>query len=79
MEKEDFLYIKKCKIVQKKDGHIEFRIQLKQDNEKTRNKFASDLNAVYQRHFSPVNIGFVDRFTLQRNRKFKVLEKEAEK
>ena len=43
MEKEDFLYIKRYKIVQKKDGSIEFRIQLLQDNEETRKKCRSDL------------------------------------
>ena len=56
MEKEDFLYIKKYKIVQKKEGSVEFRIQLIQDNEETRKKCVSDLNAAYKSHFSPVNI-----------------------
>jgi hypothetical protein len=65
------------KIVQKKDGSIEFRIQLLQNNKETRNKCVSDLNAAYRNHFSPVNIRFVDTFPLQRNRKFRVLEKEA--
>jgi hypothetical protein len=77
MEKEDFLYIKKYKIIQKKDGSVEFRIQLLQDNKETRKKCVSDLKAAYRNHFSPVNISFVDNFLLQRNRKFKVLEKEA--
>ena len=77
MEKEDFLYIKKYKIVQKKEGSVEFRIQLMQDNEETRKKCASDLNAAYRSHFSPVNVEFVNNFVLQNNRKFKVLEKET--
>jgi hypothetical protein len=76
MEKEDFLYIKRYKIVQKKDGSIEFRIQLLEDNEETKKKCISDLRAAYRDYFSPVNIRFVDEFKLQRNRKFKVLEKE---
>ena len=65
------------KIVQKKEGTVEFRIQLLQDNEETRKKCASDLNSAYENHFSPVNIGFVDEFLLQRNRTFKFLEKEV--
>ena len=77
MEKEDFLYIKRYKIVQKKDGSIEFRIQLLQDNEESRKKCRSDLKSAYKSHFSPVNIRFVDEFQLQRNRKFKVIEKEV--
>jgi len=76
MEKENFPYIKKYKIVQNKEGSVEFRIQLLQDNDRTRKKCASDLNSAYKSHFSPVNISFVDKFTLQRNRKFKFLEKE---
>ena len=75
--REDFLYVKRYKIVQKKDGSIEFRIQLLQDNEETRKKCRSDLKTVYKNHFSPVNIRFVDDFQLQRNRKFKVIEKEV--
>jgi len=78
METDDFLYIKKYKIVQKKDGSVEFRIQLIQDNEETRKKCISDLNSAYRDHFSPINISFVDKFPLQRNRKFKVLEKEVQ-
>jgi len=77
MEKEDFLYIKKYKMIQKKDGSVEFRIQLRQDNEETREKCIFNLNSAYKDHFSPVNISFVDEFSLQRNRKFEFLEKEV--
>ena len=77
MERQDFLYVKKYKIVQKKDGSVEFRIQLLQDNQETRRKCVSDLNTAYKNHFTPVNISFVNNFSLQRNRKFKVLEKEV--
>jgi hypothetical protein len=63
--------------VQKKDGSVEFRIQLLQDNQETRRKCVSDLNTAYKNHFTPVNISFVNNFSLQRNRKFKVLEKEV--
>ena len=77
MEKEDLPNIKKYKIVQTKEGSVEFRIQLLQDNDETRKKCASDLNAAYRSHFSPVNVEFVNNFVLQNNRKFKVLEKET--
>jgi hypothetical protein len=46
------------------------------DNEETRKKCISDLNSAYKNHFLPENVRFVDKFSLQRNRKFKVLEKE---
>jgi phenylacetate-CoA ligase len=74
---ENFLYIKKYKIVQMKKGTIEFRILLFQNKEETRKKCISDLNSAFKDHFSPVNIRFVDDFPLQSNRKFKVLEKET--
>jgi phenylacetate-CoA ligase len=74
---ENFLYIKKYRIVQTKKGTIEFRILLLQDNKEKREKCISDLNSVFKDHFSPVNIRFVDDFPLQPNRKFKVLEKET--
>jgi phenylacetate-CoA ligase len=77
MMREDFLYIKRYKIVQKKDGSIEFQIQLLQDNEETRKKCVSDLNTAYSSHFSNVNVEIVNKFLLQNNRKFKVLEKEV--
>ena len=77
MEKEGFPYIKKYKIVQKKEDSVEFRIQLMQDNEETRKKCVSDLNSSFKTHFSPINISFVDKFLLQNNRKFKVIEKEV--
>jgi phenylacetate-CoA ligase len=76
MERKKFLYVKKYKIVQKKEGLIEFRIQLLQDNEETRKKCVSELDSAYRNHFSPVNVEFVNKFFLQNNRKFKVLEKE---
>jgi phenylacetate-CoA ligase len=74
---ENFLYIKKYKIVQTIKGPIEFRILLLQNTEETRKKCISDLNAAFKDHFSPVHIRFVDEFPLQLNRKFKVLEKET--
>ena len=69
-------YIKKYKIVQTIKGSIEFRILLFQNNEDTRRKCISDLNAAFKNHFSPLSIQFVDEFQLPHNRKFKVLEKE---
>jgi phenylacetate-CoA ligase len=69
-------YIKKYKIVQTIKGSIEFRILLFQNNENTRRKCISDLNAAFKDHFSPLSIRFVDKFQLPHNRKFKVLEKE---
>ena len=69
-------YIKKYKIIQTIKGSIEFRILLFQNNENTRRKCVSDLNAAFKNHFSPLNIRFVDEFQLPHNRKFKVLEKE---
>ncbi len=72
----DMQYIKKYKIIQTMKGLIEFRILLFQNNENTRRKCISDLNAAFKDHFSPLSIQFVDEFQLTRNRKFKVLEKE---
>ena len=69
-------YIKKYKIVQTIKGSIEFRILLFQNNENTRRKCISDLNAAFKDHLSPLSIQFVDEFQLSHNRKFKVLEKE---
>ena len=69
-------YIKKYKIVQTIKGSIEFRILLSENNEDTRSKCISDLNAAFKNHFSPLSIQFVDEFQLPHNRKFKVLEKE---
>jgi phenylacetate-CoA ligase len=74
---ENFIYIKKYKIVQTKKGTIEFRILLHQNKEDRRKKCISDLNSAFKDHFSPVNIRFVDDFPLKPNRKFKVLEKET--
>jgi hypothetical protein len=72
----DLQYIKKYKIIQTIRGSIEFRILLSENNEDTRRKCVSDLNAAFKDHFSPLNIRFVDEFQLPHNRKFKVLEKE---
>ena len=74
---ENFIYIKKYKIIQTKEGNIVFRIQLLQDEEETRKKCISDFTSAFKHHFSPVNIRFVDDFPLKPNRKFKVLEKET--
>jgi hypothetical protein len=65
------------KIVQKKEGTVEFRIQLILNNEETRKKCVSGLNSAYKNHFSPVNTSFVDKSSFKRNRKFRVLEKEV--
>ena len=76
-EKANSPYIKKYKVVQTKQGLIEFRILLFKDKEETRAKCIADLELAFKNHFSPVNIRFVDDFPLQPNRKFKVLEKET--
>jgi hypothetical protein len=65
------------KIVQKKEGTVEFWIQLILNNEETRKKCVSGLNSAYKNHFSPVNTSFVDKSSFKRNRKFRVLEKEV--
>jgi hypothetical protein len=72
----DMQYIRKYKIVQTITGSIEFRILLFENNENTRGKCISDLNAAFKDYFSPLDIRFVDEFQLPHNRKFKVLEKE---
>ena len=72
----DLQYIKKYKIIQTLKGSIEFRILLSENNEDTRKKCISDLNAAFKDHFSPLTIQFADEFQLPNNRKFKVLEKE---
>jgi len=72
----DMQYIKKYKIIQTKKGTFEFKILLFQNNENTRKKCITELNAAFKNHFSPLNIRFVDEFQLPNNRKFKVLEKE---
>jgi phenylacetate-CoA ligase len=75
--KENFKYIKRYKIIQTKEGSIEFIILLFQDNNETRKKCISDLKFEFENHFKPINIRFVDDFSLQPNRKFKVIEKET--
>ena len=70
-------YIKKYKVVQTKEGLIEFRILLFDNNEVVQKKCRLDMDNAFKDHFSPVNIKYVDDFPLQPNRKFKVLEKET--
>lgn len=74
----DMQYIKKYKIIQTIKGSIEFRILLFQNNENTRTKCISDLNAAFKDHFPQPDIQFVDEFQLTSNGKFKVLEKERQ-
>ena len=74
----DMQYIKKYKIIQTIKGSIEFRIRLFQNDEETRKRCISDVNAAFKDHFSPLSIQFVDDFELPANGKFKVLEKERE-
>jgi phenylacetate-CoA ligase len=72
---KNFLYINQYKIVQTAEGDIEFRIHLTHDSTENQQRCLADLSAVFGEYFSPVNIHFVDGFSVSSNGKFKVLEK----
>ena len=74
---KDYLYINKYKIVQTKEGKIEFRILLVDNNEENRKRCIADLSSAFDKEFFPLNVQFVDSFTMSSRGKFKVLEKES--
>jgi phenylacetate-coenzyme A ligase PaaK-like adenylate-forming protein len=73
---KNFLYISKYKIVQTKNGDIEFIIQLSEDTEENRQLCLSELSSIFGSNFSPLNLKFVDSFPVPACGKFKVLEKQ---
>lgn len=73
------LYVKKYKVVQTKEGRIEFRVLLFQDTEEMRIRCITDINDLFQGIFSPLRVLFVEDFPLEKNMKFKVVEKEGRK
>lgn len=73
----NYSYIDKFKIVQTKNGNIEFRIHLSHDTEESRKRCLSDLSSAFSKHFSPLNIRFVKNFPVSPTGKFKVLERKA--
>jgi phenylacetate-CoA ligase len=76
-EARDFPYVKQYQIVQPKEGPLEFRILLFEDNEALRKRCQSDINAVFMKYFREIHIQFVDAFPLQPNRKIRVLQREV--
>ncbi len=74
---QNYLYINKYQIVQTKDGNIEFRIHLVNDTEESRKTCLSGLSLAFSEHFSPLNVRFVERFSISPTEKFKVIEKES--
>ncbi len=72
----NYMYIRRYKVVQTATGKIEFRIQLFQDTLESRGRCQSDLLNDLGAYFQPLNIVFVDGFPLHPSGKFKTLEKE---
>ncbi|MFQ5963111.1 MAG: phenylacetate--CoA ligase family protein [Candidatus Scalinduaceae bacterium] len=72
---KDYSYIKKYKVVQNKNGDIEFRVQLLNDTKEFRRRCLLDLNSAFGKYFSLVKVKFFKVFSLTSGGKFKVIEK----
>jgi len=74
---KEYLYINRYKVVQAKNGDIEFRIHLFHDTEENRKRCVSDLTLAFGEHISPLRVKFIKEFPIRTSGKFKVIEKAS--